>query len=741
MQASTHSPAEAGSGIDRFMPKATTANAASAGSAPSGFDLNTMRSAVWRNRYIIGGIIVAALLLGVVITMLTTPLYRATTTMRYNPYTSQIVVGQELSDPYIASAEISRYVATLTDILRSRKMALLVVQDLKLDENPAFMDGRTTPPAGQDAAQWKANRQAAAANMLIGGVDATAPANSRVISITFTSDNPALAAAIANSYARSFVMDDLDRGTDENAFARQYLERQISETREKLRETEIRAINYARQNRIIGQPLGTSTSSEEGSSASGTAQTLTASNLTTFNQTVTTARAKRIEAEQRWNSVAGTPAAQLPEVQNNSTVQGIRSEISNYNSQLANLRERYRDDYPEVREMVARIAALNRRLEQTSAEIKNAIRQEYEIARRQEAALTGELNRISDSTLDEQDRRVQYNILNREVSAYRTQLDALMERFNQISAATNIRSTNVTILDPALTPRAPVSPDLMTNLLIALILGIAAGTAVVLLREAMDDRLRSIEEVERKLGLPMLGQTPFIPDHLEDEIGDAFSPISEAYSSIRASLDSALQRQRHLVVQFTSSQASEGKTTTAVTLARKFASLGRRTLLVDMDLRRPSVTRQFNQQRPSSGIVDVLYGRIALERAFLPDTGENLDVLCVGQVPQNPVEILSSGLVEEFFERARAQYDVVIVDSSPVLGIADAPLLSRNVDAVVFVIEANRAHFGQARTAIRRLRDMEAPIIGAILTKYRALEAGQSYDYQYRYYTYDTKTA
>ena len=258
-----------------------------------------------------------------------------------------------------------------------------------------------------------------------------------------------------------------------------------------------------------------------------------------------------------------------------------------------------------------------------------------------------------------------------------------------------------------------------------------------MLRELANDRLRSIEDVEKFLGVPALGQTPHVTEEVDDALDNSFSPLSEAYSSIRATIDYQLADMEHAVIQITSSSAGEGKTTSAIALAQKFASVGRRVLLVDLDLRRPSVAKSMGLPRPEMDAVDVMYGRATLDSVVKTTETENLFVLPTAKTADNPVEIMSSGLVPEFIANVRREFDIVILDNSPVLGIADAPLLSRLVDAVVFVVEANTTPTKMAKASVRRLQDMNARLLGAIITKYKALPAGDSYSYQYQYYAYD----
>jgi capsular exopolysaccharide synthesis family protein len=358
------------------------------------------------------------------------------------------------------------------------------------------------------------------------------------------------------------------------------------------------------------------------------------------------------------------------------------------------------------------------------------------IARNREQALEAELNGLTEETLTEQDQKVELSVLDREAQALRDQLRALLDRYNEVSSAANVNPGTLQKLDSATVPGAPYSPNLLRNLTLALALGVAFAAGLAVLRETFDDRIRSLEDVEDKLGLPFLGYTPYVAERdISMEGSNRFSTLMEAYSSIRAAVDHSLPRTSN-VIQLTSSQAGEGKTTTAVILAEMFASFGRKTLLVDADLRRPSVANLLGIERPKVGVVEVVLGHVDLDDAVVKGVHENLEILPVGELPPNPSEILASKEFREFIERCRAEYSLVIFDSCPVMGIADAPMLGRLVDATVFVLEANTLPFSRARASVRRLNAAGAKVIGAVLTKYRALEAGQSYDYQYSYYSY-----
>ena len=548
-----------------------------------------------------------------------------------------------------------------------------------------------------------------------------------VIPISFRSADPVFAAEMANAYAAAFVGTDSRSKIENNEYALNYLSEEIALTRERLAEAEQAANSYARNSGIIVQ---------QPSGESGASITLTNTNLASINDRYSEARAKRIEAEQRWRAIENVPAEQLREVQNNSVLQGLITERTAKQARLVELRQRYNDQFPEIVNILAQIDTLNAQIESIGEDIKSTVRNEFVIARNQEQALARELNSVTGETLAEQDLQVQYSVLEREADALRDQLQTLLSRFNQINSAANVQTGAIMQLDTAKVPGAPYAPDLMRNMVIALVLGFGIAGGLAVLRETFDDRIRSLDEIEEKIGLPLLGQTPYVDERDIEAMGNTpFSALMEAYASIRSTIDFSLPRQ-HNVIQLTSSQASEGKSTTAVILAELFASIGRKTLLIDADLRRPSVAKLLEIEEPKAGLMEVLLDQADLKSAVIGGVHENLDILPVSAIPSNPTEIFASAHLRDFIESVRQEYSLVLFDSSPILGLADAPMLARLVDGTIFVMEANKVHFRQVRSAIKRLRGGGGNPIGAILTKYRALEAGEDYSYQYAYYNY-----
>lgn len=695
-------------------------------------NIAVIRGLIYRQRWLIAGVIVAAMVLGLIATLLATPMFQADAKVSVKPYGQYVVEGQ--NQETVPSNQINEYLATLIELIKSRQLALVVVDDLDLTERYDFLgkdveNGRAPGMSDQD---WKDSKRQMAASMLTGSVVAEQSEGSWVIEIGYQSESPSLAAEIANGYAEAFIASDTRSSVEGNRYALEYLKQQIDVTREKLEGAEVDSNDYARDRSIIVAPVSGGGDEED----TGNGATLTTTKLANINEQYINARAARIAAEQRWRALQSLPASQIPEVQSSSSLQNLVADLTAKRVQLAELRQRYNDDFPQIRNLLAQIDTINAQLERSSADIKASLRNELTIARNREQALEAELGGLTQETLSEQDQKVELSVLDREAQALRDQLRALLDRYNEVSSAANVNPGTLQKLDSATVPGSPYSPNLLRNLTLALALGVAFAAGLAVLRETFDDRIRSLEDVEDKLGLPFLGHTPYVAERdISMEGSNRFSTLMEAYSSIRAAVDFSLPRSSN-VIQLTSSQAGEGKSTTAVILAEMFASFGRKTLLIDADLRRPSVAGLLGIERPKVGVVEVVLGHVELDDAVVKGVHENLEILPVGEIPPNPSEILASKEFRQFIERCRAEYSLVIFDSCPVMGIADAPMLGRMVDATIFVLEANTLPFSRARASVRRLNAAGAKTIGAVLTKYRALEAGQSYDYQYQYYSY-----
>jgi succinoglycan biosynthesis transport protein ExoP len=730
--AGTDAAAPQPSRLDKYMPDNQETG------ETTGFNIGIadLKVAAWRQRWLIGITILVAALIGVVLTLLTTPVYQATSTVRIDQEGTRIFDGQEV-DPTVSVSDANRYLTTQRRVIESRAMALRVVDKLKLAQTDEFLVamGNEPPATAVPAADRARTRREVAAGVLQSGLKVTVPIDNRIASIAFESRDPVIAARVANGYADAFIEANVRRGYESTDYARKVLSEQIELARNRLQDSERQAITYAQRTGLIDLNDAGGGGQSGGAQGGGGSTSLVASNLIKLNGDYVAAQSARIQAEQRWRAAQAVSPLELPEVQANSTVQSLRTERAQAEAERRQLRERYRADYPDVQQLNARILALDGQINQIASQTRNSLRLNYQIALQQERALATARDGSIGSTIDEQRRRVELNLINRNVDTERTQMGNLMSRFNQVSAASDISANNISMLDRATVPGSPVKPKPLVNLALALAAGLALAVVLAFGREALDDTVRSPEDVERKLRLPLLGTTPALTgdDDTIESLADSKSALAEAYYSIRATLDYATSNGTPRTLQITSSSPSEGKSTTSIAIARDYARIGRRALLVDADLRKPSLHRWLNLEK-REGFVDVLLGHRTIDQVVQQIDG--LHVLTLGKIPPNPVQLLSSNALSDFIQRHENLYDVIIFDSAPVMGLADAPLISRMVEGTLVVVEANRVHRGQAKTAIRRLEETGANLMGAVLTKFDYREAGYGYDYYYSYYSY-----
>ena len=705
------------------------------GQARSAFDFRYIAAAVRANLWLIAAIVAAALAVALVATMLQTKRYDAAVSIQINDSTGRVLGSKEdqPDDANQAAWDVDRFLKTQTDIIASRGMALRVAQKLGLIGNPALYraQGIEPPPPGTSPELLKIQ----AAGLLAGNLSVKLPRDSRIVKIIYNSTDPAFSAQIANAYAGEFIQSNLQRKFDSSAYARTFLGEQLTEAKAKLEASELALNAYARSAGIIRTAGG-----DEGDGKAGGSGSVIGDSLEQLNSAANDATARRIEAEGRWRAVSGGPLLSSSAVLTNPTVVALLNQKALVESDLSQDRARHLEDYPTVRAKQAQLDTINRQLQIASNNVRAAVRAEYDATVSTERQLKAQVSQLKGESMSEQDRSVQYNLLAREVDTNRELYGGLLERYKTLNAIAGVSLSNVSVIDTAEVPRAQSSPNLFNNLLVGLLLGLGLAALIVFFKDQFDDAIRVPEDIEAKLGLPLLGVVPQSRDDEPDlAMRDPKSPVSEAYNSLRGSLLYSTPEGLPQIILITSAQAAEGKTTTAIATAQGFARMGKNVLLIDADMRRPSLHKRMslNTER---GLSTLLTSHEPLASAVVPGGLPKLSVLVAGPVPPSPTELLSTARIEEILQEAASQYDVVLVDSPPILGLADAPMLSALVDGVIFVVEADRSRRGALKTALRRLRSMRPIILGAVLTKFDPLKSGNRYsEYSgYKYYQYES---
>lgn len=689
-----------------------------------------------RNLWLIVSIIAAFVIAAAIVTMFITPKYTAQTSMEIANRSDE-VLGDKLDSSTDSTDnadvyDVDRFLNTQISILTSRSLAERVAQRLNLYSNPRFF---TAMQASEDGFKTDAERRNGVIELLQKHFKATLSAQTRIAQVEVTTIDAKMSADIANAFAAEFVQANLQRRFDSSAYARNFVREQLEQARVRLEQSEQELNTYARQAGLI-RARDASSSSAAGDSSSSSS--VTSASLMQLNQAANDAQARRVAAEAHWAAERGQPLLSSPAALSSLVVQQLLERRSEQQAQLDSARDRYLEDHPTVQRLTSQLRDTNEQLTIQATHARDAVRAEYVAAQAAERNLRAQVGQLKGATLQEQDRSVRYNTLAREADTNRSIYDGLLQRFRELNASSGITASNISIIDQAEPPEDPSSPNAMLNLALAVLLGTLVAAAVVFLKDQLDDRVRVPEEVEQKVGLNLLGVVPEAKnDDPVEALRDPKSVVSESYSALRSSLLYSTRDGLPKLMLITSAQASEGKSTTSYAVTRSMALVGKRALLIDADLRRPSIHRLTGVAN-KRGLSNLLVGENTIEEVVVPGDVANLFVLPSGPVPPSPAELLSSPRLAALLETLRDTYDCVVIDSAPVLGLADSPGLSALVDGVLLVIEANRGRGGQLKAAIRRLRLMSPTILGAVLTKFDPTAAGNSYStyYQYDYYQY-----
>jgi capsular exopolysaccharide synthesis family protein len=700
-------------------------------------DLLAYWQVLLKRRWLILGITASVLAAALLVTLLTPPVYRATATLQIDREAMQIVLVEGVNSTEGAAS--GDFYQTQYELLKSRALAERVADSQHLAGSPllqavaghswlsrvleSLRPRASSKPAadagGQDRAGLEAASRLLQAHLVVEPVN-----NSRLVKVSFDSGNPRLSASIANAFVQGFIAQQLDHRTGASSYAKKYLEDRLGQTKAKLEQSERALVAFAQKEKIV---------------STGDGPSLVAQNLSALNAQLAAAQGERIKAEARWHGVSSSGAAGLPaDLLVDSPVRDLQARKAELQRTYQDKLQVFKPDYPDMKQLQGQIDAVNKQIAGEMGSLRASVRAEYDAALTQESLLTKQLDSLRNQTLDVDSRSIEYNILKREADTNRQLYDALLQRYKEIGVAADPGSNNVSMVDRALPPGGRYKPNLRLNLLIGLLLGAALGVLAALGLEFIDQTLKTPQDIEQKLRISVLGIIPKLKktEVPADMLRDLRSPFSEAYRSVRTALQFSTDSGVPKVLLVTSASAAEGKSTTAWSLARNFAQLGKRVLLIDGDLRNPSLHR-LAEVRSEIGLSNLLAGAANINEAIQDTDDPRLKIVLAGPLPPNPAELLAGSKLISLLTVAAESFDQVIIDGPPVLGIADAPILANATAGTLLVVEAGKTRIQTAQMAVKRLTLARARIIGAVLSKY-AQSHGYGYGYGYGAYTYGT---
>jgi exopolysaccharide transport family protein len=684
-----------------------------------------------------------------------TPVYEASGSIAINKPDSGLVNfnnSPTFSVDYYDPTELE----TEVKILQSDLLALQVVKELALDRRPEFAGKNAPLPSSLDLAPDPLQADTARTSSLLAGfrgsLKVTLAPNTHIIEVHYRSPDKDLAATVVNTLMTTYTENNFKSRFDSTMQASDWLSKQLVDLQMKVETSQEKLVRYQKEHEILGIDEK---------------QNITTAKLDELNKALTAAESERMDKESVYRLVqAGdvdtiTSAANILDVAGAGTqsasglLENLRAKEADLKIQVAELSGQFGPSYPKLEQLNSQLKEVDAQILGETKKLAGKIKGQYVAALQRESMLHDALEKQKQEENKLNESAIEYSLLKRDLDTNRQLYEGLLEKLKEAGVSAGLRSNNFRIVDVARVPTAPVEPNIPRNLSFAFMLGLTSGVGLAFVLEGLDSTVRTTEQAQMISGLPPLGMIPLGSRNSRDganakrlviasskeavELITQVRPqsqMAESYRALRTSLLLSNLGAPPKVIMVTSALPQEGKTTTSINCAVVLAQKGVRVLLIDADLRRPSIHKTLGMG-PRSGLSNVLTGSATLEQAItrspiLP----NLNVLPAGTPPPNPAELLASSNMREVLELLRGQYDHIVVDTPPTLSVTDAVVLSPRADAIVLVIRSGQT----TKQALRRSRDIlmqvNAKVSGVLLN---AVDLS-SPDYYY-YYEYQGKYA
>ena len=625
----------------------------------------------------------------------------------------------------------TEFLRTQYELLKSRALAERVVSTLRIHEDKGFSKPHEVSLLGlltsstRSEALSTSELQERAVGIVMANVAISPVMQSRLVDLIYLDPSPIRAQQVANAYAEAYVASTLDKRFQANSYAKTFLEDQIKQLKIRLEESEKALLEFAEREKMVEV-------TEKSSIADN--------NLAAANTAIGQLISERIKNEQQWRQVDKATAISLPQLLSNHVIDTLRGQRKALETEYQEKLENFKPSYPAMIQISNKIREVDRQIGTEVTTIRNALKAAYKSSLLQENEMKARIESLREEVLKLQKKGIQYNVLKREVETNRGLYNSLLQRYKEVDIAGGIGTSNVFIVERAALPASPSEPNIPRHLIIALALGFGLGATFAIILEILDDRVRAPEEMEQISGLATLGIIPCAEEeHPGEALTDPRSAMSEAYRSFATALQFSTKSGLPRSIAVTSAGPGEGKSTTVLALARHFAQMGLKVLLVDADLRKPSLHAKQALDN-GVGFSNFLAGASLPPEVIQKTAFPNLAFMASGPLPPNAADLLSGTRIYSLISLGSEVFDLIIFDAPPLLGLADAQLIASATAATVFVVGAGDQRKGMIRSALRRLHLARVTVLGSVITKFHPRTVGYAYAYSYKYsygYSYE----
>jgi len=712
-------------------------------------DLRHYWSVISRNKWAILGLSGAASLLAALVVFAITPIYQASVTILIESQQANVVSIEEV---YSLDTRNQQYYETQFEILNSRPLVENVINALQLSKHAEYSVDDNNSNFRLNWRDWMPFTLAAQSkptqlNPLQEVIEAYYDKltidpirNTQLVNLRFESEDPALAASVANRHAQAYIQSVLGAQAGVTDSAASWMLERLTGLQDNLLESEQRLQEFREQEHLIDV---------EG------LKSLPAREINELTSQLVEVRGELSQARIAYTQVYQGSDAPLEDlggiraVLDDRGVQELQQAEAQAQGKVAELAKRYGPAHPKMIAAQSELSKATENLRNQRRSVAEAIKNKYEATRAEEVELVKALDRAKQQYQEIGRKESRLLALEREADTNRNLYDLFYNRISETSATGGLESAPARIISPAVIPAKPSKPKKLLVIGLVFAISLMLGVMGAFLREALNNTVRSAADVEEKLRLPLLGMLPLLKAKRKQggSLGNVFFDkaepgFTEAIRTVRTGISLDNLEHPHKVIVVASAIGGEGKSTVALSLAHAFAQL-ENVLLVDADMRRPSIGRELNLPSHRSGLAELLAGKAKLDKCLFRSKNYQLNVLSTGFIPPDPLELLSSRHLGNALMVLRRNYDRIIIDTPPILPVSDALVISKHADTVIFVAKSDATSIRQINQALDLLLRVNARVTGIVVNQLDTRKAAKYSDYGYGCYyeSYKSRSA